>query len=82
MRKRARLYLWVTVCLLGTVSAPATATAGVEAHDVDGTTDCEPPYVYMPEHRWRVKEPSEGTVAGNVRAVFEETSKTILVRLF
>lgn len=45
----------------------------------DNSTECETPFVYMPEHRWRVEEPSEGAVAGNVRAVFEDMSKTVLV---
>ena len=61
-----------------TAPTAGTATLTFEA-DRDHNTQCEAPYVYMPEHRWRVDEPSEGGVAGNVRAVFEESSKTILV---
>lgn len=66
--------------LLGAATAARTLT-GPEAFeaDRDHDTECEVPYVYMPEHRWRVEEPSAGGLAGNVRAVFEDMSQTILV---
>eukprot|EP00903_Cladosiphon_okamuranus_P014125 g13127.t1 len=42
--------------------------------------ECEAPYVYMPEHRWRVEKPSDGGMAGRVRGMFEQVSTTILER--
>lgn len=42
---------------------------------------CEAPHVYTPRHRWRVEEPPSGAIAGNVRAMYEEMSKAILVRV-
>ncbi|CAM9749159.1 unnamed protein product, partial [Ectocarpus sp. 6 AP-2014] len=52
-------------------------------HDDDGesTEGCEAPYyAIVPERRHRVEAPSEGTVAGNVRAVYEDMSAGILKR--
>lgn len=42
---------------------------------------CKAPFVYTPRHRWRVEEPPPGVIAENVRAVYEEMSESILVRV-
>lgn len=63
---------------------PPPSSSGLEAdHDDDGDSraGCAAPYAtVMPERRHRVEAPSEGSVAGNVRAVYEDMSAGILVR--
>lgn len=52
-----------------------------EEPDGERQVKCQAPEVYTPVHRRRVEAPLAGSVAANVRAVYEETSKKILVRV-
>ena len=86
MSKLACLFaVTLAACFFETGSASASPSSRMlavpEAFGAhrDHTTECEAPYVYMPEHRWRVEQPPAGAVAGNVRAVFGDMSKGILV---
>lgn len=83
-----RKLAWAAIACAGVVTSVylvgggdgETATAALKLRHYSPDT-CEAPHIYTPRHRWRVEEPPSGAIADNVRAVYEEMSKAILVRV-